>query len=182
MSGMRDEKHVSLDIEACGEIVLSIGACEFDPHTGAALNRFYCVPSIADQLAKGLKPDAGALVWFLKQSPEARLAVADVQAPAEVELSQFCAWYARRDDAWCWAYPTSFDLPVIERACRAFGIRPPWKWTKTMDGRTLWRLACERNPDAEKIEKSANAAPHHALEDAVEQAKWYAAYMGCVLP
>lgn len=182
---MLNDRHVSLDIEACGEVLLSLGAVEFDPRSGrvttlaleANMGEFYGVPSIEGQLARGLKIDAGAWRWLLEQPDAARMTIAKDAAPAEVVLSNFCAWYARRADAWCWAYPTSFDLPVIERACRAFGIRPPWKWTKTLDGRTLWRLACQMDPSLEKIEKEANPSPHHALEDAKAQARWFAKYL-----
>lgn len=178
---MIDELHVSLDIEACGEILLSLGAVDFDPKTGSVNDQFYCVPSIDDQLARGLKVDAGAWLWLLEQPDAARLTIARDSTPAEAAISSFCAWYARRASAYCWAYPTSFDLPVIERACRTFGIRPPWKWTKTMDARTLWKLACANDPDMGNIEKVANPSEHHALSDAKEQAIWIAKYLPAVL-
>lgn len=174
-----DDKHVSLDIEACGEVLMSIGAVEFDPRTGESGPHFYCVPSIKEQLDVGLKMDASAFLWWLKQDDAARAAV-QTQEPAGMACARFGLWCDR--DAWVWAYPTSFDLPVIARVFAAFNVQVPWKWTRTMDGRTLWRLACAIDPAMEKIEKEANPAPHHAMEDAKEQAKWYAKYLGAVKP
>ena len=72
---MLNDVHVSLDIEACGEIVLSIGACTFDPRTGEELSPCYVVPSIVDQIRAGLRPDGDALLWLLKQSDGCREAI-----------------------------------------------------------------------------------------------------------
>jgi len=178
--GMRmlNDIHVSVDIEACGEVLLSIGACSFDPTSGRSISEFSGVPSVEDQLRVGLAMDAGAFAWLMKQ-PDATRSALSVTDPAEVVLSRFRSWL--RLDAWVWAYPTSFDLPVIERVCRKFGVRPPWKWTKTMDGRTLWQLACSVDPAMKRIEESANPSPHHALEDAKEQARWFSKYLAPLL-
>ena len=180
MSKTLEGFHVSLDIEACGEIVLSLGACVFDPATGEAASSLYIVPSIDRQLRYGLRPDAGALIWLLKQSDQARKAITDAQADPASEFDEFRKWWPS-PEAWCWAYPTSFDLPVVERAMKAFDKRPPWKWTKTMDGRTLWQLAIARDADMAKIERESNSAEHHALFDAQQQARWYARYLSAVI-
>lgn len=178
---MLNDVHVSLDIEACGEIVLSIGACTFDPRTGEELSPCYVVPSIVDQIRAGLRPDGDALLWLLKQSDGCREAIHMAQTPAQEAFGAFIGWWPDRA-AWTWAYPTSFDLPVIQRALAAFGNRPPWKWTRTMDGRTLWQLAIAREPNMAKIEQEAATIEHHALEDARQQARWYAKYLSAVTP
>ena len=172
-------KHVSIDIEACGEVLLSVGACVFDPRSGEIGETFYAVLSAQPQMDRGLRMDGGAFEWWLKQSAETHAAVANPQDP-ESELSRLHAYMARVGNCWLWAYPTSFDLPVIERACKAFGVRSPWKWTQTLDGRTLWRLACALDPAMAKIEKDGPAA-HNALEDAKQQAGWFARYLAPVL-
>lgn len=169
-----DEVHVSVDIEACGEVLVSLGACEFNPRTGEAGREFYGVPSIKDQMGAGLKMDAGAFLWWLKQDA-ATLEAVWAQQDAHEVLFRFSEWL--HPDAWVWAYPTSFDLPVIERVYRTYDLRCPWTWTKTMDGRTLWRLACDINPELEKVERNANPAAHNALADAKEQAGWFARYL-----
>ena len=175
---MLDDLHVSLDIEACGEVLLSIGACTFNPRTGESLSEFYGVPSVGEQMQAGLRLDADAFAWWLRQDEEARAAI-QTQDHASLVLHQFSEWVDRK--AWVWAYPTSYDLSVIERVYRAFHKRVPWTWTKTMDGRTLWRLACANDSALERIEKEANPCPHHALADAKEQARWFAHYLPAVL-
>ena len=182
-------KHVSIDIEACGEVLLSVGAVVFDPLTGGMPTvssikdsggmEFYGVLSAQPQMDRGLKMDGGAFEWWLKQSQQARDSLASPRDP-EVVLSELHSFMARVGDCWLWAYPTSFDLPVIERVCKTFGLRSPWKWTRTMDGRTLWRLACSLDPECAKVEKDGPAA-HNALEDARQQARWFARYLTPVL-
>jgi len=176
-------KHVdvSLDIEACGEVVLSIGACEFDRATGTIDAEFYVVLDVAPQLAAGLRMDAGAFIWWLKQSDLARVAVCtDPQAPAAA-LTAFGTWLRRdKQSPWVWAYPTSYDLPAIERCCRAFGVKVPWQWTRTMDARTLWQLAIRADPRMAKIEKDAGKTDHHALADAKQQVVWIMRYLSAL--
>jgi hypothetical protein len=172
-----DEVHVSVDIEACGEVLVSLGACVFDPRIGEPGTCFYGVPNMKDQTARGLKLDADAFSWWLKQNNKAREAVM-LNRPAEEVLSGWRSWWAQLGgDPWLWAYPTSFDLPVIAHVYDVFGLRPPWKWTRTLDGRTLWQLAIAIDPDMAKIEAEAGPCPHHALEDAKEQARWFARYL-----
>ena len=174
---MTEEKHVSLDIEACGEVLLSIGACEFDPLTGQTDNPFYVVVEAQPQIDAGLRMDGGAFNWWLKQSDGARAAIATVPAARPPDsLEALRRWWPDRN-AWCWAYPTSYDLPVIARVAARFEVKPPWKWQRTMCGRTLWQLACMVDPKMAEIEKVANPAAHHALADAQEQAEWYAKYL-----
>jgi len=120
--------------------------------------------------------DAGAFAWWLKQSDQARSAIStptdETVKNMLKRLENFCKPHGLRT----WAYPTSYDLPIIARLCGRFKMRVPWKWTETMDARTLWKLAKEIKPDADRIEVE-NPIPHHALEDAKEQAKWIAAYL-----
>lgn len=170
--------HVSIDIEACGEVLMSLGACTFDPQTGESLTEFYGVLDMGQQIKRGLRFDAAAFSWWLQQSDEARAAVREPKSVKSV-LHDFSLWMP--EGAWAWAYPTSFDLPVIANVYRAFDKRVPWKWTNTLDGRTLWRLACAINPALERVEKDANPTPHHALADAKEQARWFARYLPAVL-
>jgi hypothetical protein len=81
---MLDDPHVSVDIEACGEVLMSLGACTFDPRTGEAASEYYGVPDIGQQVKKGLRLDADAFRWWLKQSDEARGAVGDPKSTKSV--------------------------------------------------------------------------------------------------
>jgi 3' exoribonuclease, RNase T-like len=174
-------EQVSLDIEACGEVVLSIGTCVFDPATGETSKPFYATLDPQAQIDRGLKMDGGAFLWWLMQSDAARKAVSSGQVSPETAFEALRSWWPSRD-ARTWCYPTSYDLPVLARAFAAFGIKPPWKWTETMCMRTLWKLACDHDPAAANIEKKSNPLAHDALADAQEQAGWCAAYLKAMRP
>ncbi len=180
--------HVSLDIEALGEVVVSIGACRFDLSSGESHEEFYRVLNVDLQLEKGLKASGEAFLWWLRQSDEAQQAVYLSTAHAPVPaLIDFAEWLntigvaTNRKNAWFWAYPTSFDLPIIERVARAFGLRAPWHWPQTIDGRTLWQLALAKDPGMKRVEQDPAEVDHHALHDAKQQARWYAAYWKAVM-
>ena len=177
------ETHISLDIEACGEVLMSIGLCSFDIETGNILSELYVVFPIQEQLNAGLKMEEGAFLWWLDQDKSAREAITKNQPKLpddmKAQLAKVRKWWPEFD-AFTWAYPTSYDLPIVERAFKTFGMKPPWKWTKTMDARTLWQLAMKREPGIEKVE-AENPVPHHALEDAKEQARWISRYMKSVI-
>ena len=170
--------HYSLDIEACGEVLVSLGACAFDPETGDAGAEFYSVPSIQEQIDAGLEMNGNTFRWWLSIPDAPRRAItANGEQPVREMLEAFRAFLPH--DAWLWAYPTSFDLPIIAEVYRRFGVRCPWTWTKTLDARTLWQIARHVAPGIERIE-AENPAEHDALNDAKEQAHWIAAYLSAI--
>ena len=170
---------ISVDIEACGQVVLSIGACKFNEETGVIGETFYSVLGVNEQIKRGLQMDAGSFNWWLKQSDVARQALSGEQEPVKDALKRL-EQFAQPHGSRVWAYPTSYDLPIIANLCGVYGVRVPWKWTETMCARTLWKLAMQHQPGIERIE-SENPLPHHALEDAKEQARWITAYLKAVL-
>jgi hypothetical protein len=173
---------ISLDVEACGEVLLSIGACTFNPYSGTIGNQCSWVFPIQEQLDLGLKMDGKTFTWWLQQSEFARRALVPngTLPPLQECLEHFAYWMDPLQERKVWAYPASYDLPLIARVFGAAKIRVPWKWTKTMCARTLWHLACERNPQMQEIEKVENPNQHVAVDDAVEQAGWITKYLSAV--
>jgi hypothetical protein len=184
-----EAKNVMLDIESCGDVVLSIGAVHFDPHTGQTLHEFEVVLSVEDQIQRGLQMSGGAFFWWLKQSEAARFAITN-HAPGTFPgdaISDLRTFVWNRydetysNDPFVWAYPTSFDLPLIHRLAQAYQVRTPWKWTQTMDARTLWQLAIAKDKAAAEIEAIDDPDRHTALSDARRQAGWVARYLRILL-
>jgi len=175
MSG-GDVNNVSLDIEACGEVVLSVGAVTFEDGTGVIGSRFYVVLDLKDQLDAGLKMDGEAFWWWMKQSEAARAIAGQLRARPADALQSLRSWWPDRE-ARTWCYPSSYDLPVLARVFAAFHVKPPWRWTATLDVRTLWKLACEVAPSAAEIERDKGPDEHNALADAERQARWVARYL-----
>lgn len=71
--------HLMLDLETMGKKpgapIVSMGAVFFDPITGETGGEFYRVICLESSMYFGAKPDAGTILWWLKQSSEARSAI-----------------------------------------------------------------------------------------------------------
>jgi len=104
--------------------------------------------------------------------------------PAVLALEPIChragtriVYDTARPGGLAWAYPTSFDLALIERVCNRLQERKvPWVWPMTACARTIFRLAVYMQPGIERIEE-AGGVEHHALDDARQQCKWVAQYV-----
>ena len=105
--------HIMLDIETLGTtpgcVIASIGACTFAPESGeVARQTFYDLIDIGDAVGAGLTIEYGTVLWWLRQSDEARAEITrqDARSPLKEALDNLSAWYleigadetARRSD------------------------------------------------------------------------------------
>ncbi len=69
--------NIMLDLETMGNgpdaAIIAVGACKFD--TIAVLDTYYCVVDLTSSLNAGLKVDGDTILWWLKQSDDARKAI-----------------------------------------------------------------------------------------------------------
>lgn len=158
-------KRVMLDIETMGNgpqsAILSIGAADFDSDRTFLVN-----VDLQSCLDAGLKVDGSTIMWWLGQSAEAREALGKRALPLRDALQQFREWLCSAPVAWVgelWAYPASFDLVIIENACRAVGVSVPWHYRAPRCLRTLAAVAGVPKP---------SETPHEACKDAQMQVGW----------
>lgn len=144
--------------------IVSIGAATFDRVTGVIFERFHARSSPdLDKYAV----DLSTIRWWLTQSEEARVSLAQEVLPLRDVLHAFKRFYSEcvRPGAKVWALPASFDLPILENALRVEGLgNVPWEYNAPRDLRTLFDLA--------KIEKGDRVKPkleHDALSDCEAQ-------------
>ena len=68
--------HVMLDIETLGNktnsVILSIGACYFNPETGDIGDTFNRHINVEDCVKSGLDMDASTVLWWMGQSKDAQ--------------------------------------------------------------------------------------------------------------
>jgi exodeoxyribonuclease VIII len=160
-----------LDIETMGNgpqsAILSIGAADFDSD-----RLFYCNVDLQSCLDAGLKVDGSTIMWWLAQSEEARGALGKDAKPLKEALLDFTKWLSPSDargfylvyEGELWAYPASFDLVIVENACRAVGFnQPPWHYRAPRCLRTIAATAGVPKP---------KATPHEACRDAQMQVEW----------
>ena len=157
---------VMVDLETLGNgsnaVIISIGACEFDPASGQITNKFYMNVDPQSCVDVGLKMDVSTVMWWMKQSDEARAAFSKPSVPLEVALQEFKAWYPQ--GAGLWGNGATFDNVILGNAYSLCNIQRPWHFMKDRCYRTLKAL----RPD---IKQERVGTHHNALDDAIYQAQ-----------
>jgi len=162
---------VMIDLETMGNgpnaAIVAIGAVEFDIQAGTVGERFYMVADLESAVECGGVIDASTVMWWLKQSDEARAAL---DAPSEhiaVVLHQFAGWMENRgarDDVRVWGNGAAFDNVILASAYRRNLAQQPWMH---------WNDRCYRTIKAQhpgvKIERYGTH--HNAVDDAESQAR-----------
>lgn len=157
------KRHLMIDIETLGvtpdAVILTIGAQGFCPYTDRYTDAtYYERLNLESQDNRHL--DEGTLAWWGKQSADAqeealgdgnRLDIKDA-----LEKLGKVIW--KHDEIW--VNGLSFDIPILEHAFKQCGLSVPFKYWKTSDTRTVYKLVPE-------LGKTGNN--HNALADCVNQ-------------
>lgn len=155
-----------LDLEtlgnAPGSVIVSIGAVKFGG--GQILDKFYQRINAESCVRQGLRMDTSTVLWWMKQSDEAR---AELNKPAEDivdALMAFTRWVDPNTEAEIWGNGATFDNVLLAEAYVACGMRRPWKYSNDRCYRTVKAL----HPH---IPLSRTGTHHNALDDATSQAQ-----------
>lgn len=158
---------VMLDIETLGldpgAAILSTGACRFTPGAGVT-DTFYAEIDRATCLDAGLHVDEDTLEWWRSKDPA--LAPLGGETPLADALEDLSRFIGTADEVW--ANSPAFDCELLEAAYEAVGSVEPWEFYQERDVRTLRALPCA-------VELEMEGREHHALDDAVHQAREVAA-------
>lgn len=160
--------HATVDIETLdtgrGAVVLSVGACKFDPYSFAEPeNGKHWRLNIDEQLAAGRTVSESTLAWWSKQeqsvkdeafSDEDRMSVKDF-------AKEFNFWLKPAPKIW--AQGPLFDIIILEDLYNTFGCTYAWKYWQVMDSRTLFSLM-PKDP-----RKEIQVEAHNAMADAIVQ-------------
>lgn len=169
---------IMLDLETlgvrCGSVILSIGACAFnrcDGHGYAEFSRFL---KVKPQMTVGATIDPSTVLWWMKQSDKARVAMVAGQETAVQPMEALLAlndWFnqlgADMKTTKVWANGADFDLALLADLYRRFGMDAPWPYNGARDMRTVMDLAGCKPADFEPPPQGA----HDALVDALYQAR-----------
>ncbi|MEQ6280825.1 3'-5' exonuclease [Kluyvera huaxiensis] len=178
-----DYRHLMVDLETMGNKsnapIVSIGAVFFNPNTGNTGAEFYTVVSLESSMLLGGVPDAGTIIWWLKQSPEARSAIAMTDTMALTDaLELFSDFISENSDAGSdvqvWGNGASFDNVILRSSYDRANIECPWKFRNDRDVRTMTELgkAIGINP---RYDIPFDGDMHNALSDARHQVKYVSA-------
>lgn len=124
-------KQIMLDLETMGTkpgcAIVSIGAIRFDLDTGAIDSKpFYGAVSLKSCMAAGLMPEADTVMWWLRQSEQARKKLYDDEVVWHIHdmLVSFQA-FCSSDDA-IWGNSAAFDCGILEAAYNKLNLKVPW--------------------------------------------------------
>lgn len=178
-----DYRHLMVDLETMGNKsnapIVSIGAVFFNPNTGNTGAEFYTAVSLESSMLLGGVPDAGTIIWWLKQSPEARSAIAMADTMPLIDaLELFSDFISENSDAGpdvqVWGNGASFDNVILRSSYDRANIECPWKFRNDRDVRTMTELGKDIgiNP---RYDIPFDGDMHNALSDARHQVKYVSA-------
>ncbi|WP_177341875.1 3'-5' exonuclease [Klebsiella variicola] len=182
--------HLMIDLETMGNKptapIVAIGAVFFDPTSSELGAEFYVAVNLASAMEQGAKPDGDTILWWLKQSAEARSAICTDDAhhidEALYELSDFIS---RNSDnpryLKVWGNGAKFDNVILRSAYDRAGQTCPWQFWNDSDVRTMVLLGKKLGFDP-KRNMPFDGVAHNALADARHQAKYVSAIWQKLLP
>ncbi|QNK63967.1 3'-5' exoribonuclease [Pedobacter sp. PAMC26386] len=176
MENVKKLGHLMVDIETMGSksysVICSIAAVEFDLATGETGRTFNCNIDIQSCMNAGLNVDGDTILWWLKQSEEARLNILVNPEQLVIALLNFTEFVdgLSPDQLKVWGNSARFDLGIIENALQTKGQTVLWKHWNERDVRTLVSLAPEVKKGIPFI-----GTRHDALADCHHQIKYCSA-------
>ncbi len=153
---MLDLETLAVQPDAC---ILSIAAILFDPfEEGKIFDEAFTVNVDIDSQDRFVDPNT--VEWWSLQDPKVReeLFCEEGRIPLQEALTDFNKFAWNKDRIWCQG--PSFDIPILEHACKSYNLNVPWQYWQVRDSRTLLDFTFVEQPKA----------THNALEDVIRQA------------
>ncbi|GKK71024.1 TPA: 3'-5' exoribonuclease [Klebsiella pneumoniae] len=179
-----DYVHVMVDLETMGKKhnapIVAIGAVVFDPATGSIGESFYKVVCLESSVNWGAVIDPSTVIWWLKQSSEARSAIVNDDAiPLQDALLQFREFVSDNvaggsKKAQVWGNGASFDNSILRSSYDCIAEDYPWEYWNDRDVRTMVELGQAISFDP-KTTIPFEGSRHNALADAIHQASYVSA-------
>ncbi|WP_312189861.1 3'-5' exoribonuclease domain-containing protein [Leclercia sp.] len=176
--------HLMVDLETMGKKpgapIVSVGAVFFDPASGKTGAEYYQVISLESSMSFGARPDASTILWWLKQSPEARSAIVVDDTVGLVEaLEHFLDFIAENaangsKNVQLWGNGSSFDCSLLEAAFELADTPFPIPRWNYRDVRTVVELGKAVGLNS-RYDIPFEGDQHNALADARHQVKYVSA-------
>jgi len=163
MHPLLDKNNIMVDLETMAThpnaAIVAIGAVRF---TDDLQDSFYQVVDLQSSIRAGLDVDGVTVNWWLMQEEAARQAITAPGIELTKALTLFDKWLGK--EAVVWGNGASFDNAILANAYHKTGINLPWKYYNNRCYRTVKSFY----PDV-KLQRLGTL--HHALDDAMSQAK-----------
>jgi exodeoxyribonuclease VIII len=162
---------IMIDLETMGNsadaAIIAIGAVAFDCATNETGPQFYRTIDLASAVRYGGVMDTDTVLWWMKQSDQARGAFGRGGDPIDHVLTEFAYWLGRlaeRKLIQIWGNGAAFDNVILSQAYRRLRLPVPWDF---------WNDRCYRTIKAQnpQIKIDRDGTHHNALDDAISQAR-----------
>lgn len=155
---------------------------KFDPYTGEKLGEFFTHIDVHSQVKQGLRMDPDTILWWMRQSEEARAKLVEPYDPTKlikpIALTPVAACEAInnflnkngqpaiKNHTIVWGNGPGFDCNILRDLFKVVGLEPEWNY---------WNERCVRTAvDLAGIDKKSikrEGIHHNAIDDAMFQAK-----------
>lgn len=164
-------KNIMLDLETMGKgtsaAICSIGAVEFDLENGIIGREFYTVVDLEDSVSNGGVIDASTVLWWMRQSEDARSELQRKGNRIETALTMFSEWLGGcgfgSEEICIWGNGAAFDNVILRSAYENSGLKTPWEFWNDRCYRTIKGM----RPDIKIVREGTH---HCAVDDARDQA------------
>ncbi|HFE7433331.1 3'-5' exoribonuclease [Salmonella enterica] len=182
--------HLMIDLETMGKKtnapIVSIGGVFFDPQSSEIGPEFYTAVSLESAMKQGAVPDGDTILWWMRQSPEARSAICvDNAMPISevlLKLNKFIACNADNVKYLkVWGNGATFDNVILRGAFERASLPCLWHFSNDHDVRTIVTLGRAVGFDP-KRDMPFEGDMHNALADARHQAKYVSAIWQKLIP
>lgn len=165
-------RHVMFDLETLSveptAAIMSIGACRFHPDREGEEcigETFHITLDLDTQFTDGHAFDHDTLMWWFRQSDEAREAIfKEVSFHPNRACRLFADWLDEKGTDYLWSH-ASFDQPILDNLFIRQNVPKAWNHRAPKDVRTVQMLC----PNVSWVRTGEH---HNAKDDAVTQARF----------
>jgi DNA polymerase III epsilon subunit-like protein len=166
---------VMIDLETMGtdpySPILAIGAVRFIAGDTYPMPPFYQAITLESCLEVGLRSKADTILWWMRQSSEAKRVFEDPQAVTlPLALDAFTDWWGARPDR-PWGNSARFDLGLLSDAYKACGKTAPWLQSRYGFASERCYRTLKELPGMDRFKLKRSGTHHNALDDAISQAR-----------
>ncbi|WP_163401478.1 3'-5' exonuclease [Flavobacterium fluviatile] len=159
-------EHLMIDLETMANesfsAIISLAAVEFDINTGQTGKEFYINISLQSCIDLGLIVNADTIMWWMKQTDEARKSLLNGTVHIVDALTSFSGFCNK--DYQVWGNSARFDLGILQNAYNKAKLPICWDFKKERCVRTLVSFKPEIKANFKYL-----GVGHNALADCYNQ-------------
>lgn len=156
--------NLMIDLEIMGSgsnaAIVAIGAVKFDE--SKVYEEFYQRITLKSSVNLGLDVDPETILWWMRQSDEARKEIVCAENNISEALDSLCNWINDKDVV-VWGNGSDFDNVIFTNAYKKANKSLPWKFWNNRCYRTVKNLFSD-------VPMQFVGTKHNALTDAKNQA------------